>query len=229
MKLFQSENKKIVDEIKKQQEVISKLVSLPKNTVQKMKNDTLFASLQSTTGIQAEQLDVLMANNLETERYAMMLEKDNLRLISLLRGYGYEESSSQREILLADYTPVFQQKFQRQLDVMLMLNGFQKEEENLMSNYIEGNISRSTLEKNMKKFIINNPINNKSFTSSLLDSQPSEPEIPHPVTTHTCVNNHPHSGPCTLTVINPDPPSTTKTSPDIRYFETPSTELGTKL
>ena len=236
LKFHMAENKKFIETVKDMQEIIDKITTLPKDEIQKIQKSTLFSSLQSATGIQNEQLDVALSNILELEKYTMMIEKDNLRLLSILRGYGYEETKAQRELLLADYTPLHQQKLQRQLDAILFMQGYKKDEELLMSDYISGKISRTELEKNMKKFIISNPANNISFSDSnnvsivsefQSTSQPTSDVTPTPQ--HTCISSHPHSGHCSLSVINNGPSSPDKTTNDIRLVEKPPIEMATSL
>ena len=47
--------------------------------------------------------------------------------------------------------------------------------------------------------------------------------------THKCIITHPHTGPCTMTLVGSPPPSTSTTVDDIRLVPTPSPSLATKL
>ena len=119
-----------------------------------LQKSTIFASLQSSTGIQSEQLDASMRTNMELEKHIKNLEKDNLRLMSILRGYGYEESDQQRDLLLADYTPPAGLKLSRQLDVMMLMNGLGRKDQKLVTDYIEGRSKREDIEHLAKRFIL---------------------------------------------------------------------------
>ena len=86
--------------------------------------------------------------------YVLSLERDNLRLMSILKSFGYEESDQQRELLLADYTPPASLKLSRQLDVMMMMNGMDQKEQKLAAEYIDGKVGREEIEHLAKKFIL---------------------------------------------------------------------------
>ena len=95
-----------------------------------------------------------MKTNMELEKHVLALERDNLRLMSILKSYGYSETDQQRELLLADYTPPASLKLSRQLDVMMMMNGLCSKEQRLANDYVEGKIGREDIEHLAKKFIL---------------------------------------------------------------------------
>ena len=84
MSHYRAKTKKLIEEVKEHQETIKKLTSLPKEEILNLQKSTIFASLQSSTGIQSEQLDASMRTNMELEKHIKNLEKDNLRLMSIL-------------------------------------------------------------------------------------------------------------------------------------------------
>ena len=154
MNHYRSKTKKLIEEVKEHQETIRKLTALPKEEIENLQKSTLFASLQSSTGIQSEQLDASMRTNMELEKHVLSLERDNLRLMSILKSYGYEESDQQRELLLADYTPPASLKLSRQLDVIMMMNGMNQKEQKLAADYVDGKVSKEEIEHLAKKFIL---------------------------------------------------------------------------
>ena len=228
---------------------------MSKAEVEKLSKNFLFASLQSSSGIMAEQLDAAMANNTELEKYIYILERDNIRMVSLLRGYGYEETAAQRDLLLADYTPASQMKMKRQLEIMMLLSGLTEEQLEAADDYIDGKMNRSGLENKLKKFIISKTtiLNSNDSHVSVPDSpvrgSPVDNDDDHPsecagntelsgpsegvidgaaTPKHYCIQQHPHTNACTMTVANSrDDPSLTNT--DIRLIEKPTPVMATKL
>ena len=178
MRYHRKEKDKFIEKVKEQKKAIDKLTEMTKPEVENLSKNFLFASLQSSSGIMSKQLDAAMANNTELEKYVYLLEKDNIRLIALLKGYGYEETVAQRDLLLADYTPAAQMKMQRQMEIMMLMQGLPQEQVNAAEDYIEGKLNRSGLENKLKRFIIskNSNIDYNNSDISVLTSSNDVPD-----------------------------------------------------
>ena len=119
-----------------------------------------------------------MKTNMELEKHVLALERDNLRLMSILKSYGYSETDQQRELLLADYTPPASLKLSRQLDVMMMMNGLCSKEQRLANDYVEGKIGREDIEHLAKKFILKEKEDkDEAETDSLKEKESPSPEV----------------------------------------------------
>ena len=157
LSLYKKERDEFVNRCKKEQEKIDKMKSISNEQKAKLSKDAMFKSLQSAAGIAKEQLDVSMHARVQLENHIFRVEAENLKMRGILEkmGVNTDEISSGDTLMAGSHNPQLE-KMQRTIEILCMMQGINDQElQGDFDKYINQTLDRDSLEKKLKRFIIN--------------------------------------------------------------------------